>query len=60
MCVERRRKPRSCATSLPQSIGTTGNRAFATNTAGAIWQDTTGVAPAEPFTAGGTVSPLGQ
>jgi type IV pilus assembly protein PilA len=48
------------ATALPQSLGTTGNRAFATNAAGAIWQDTTGVAPAEPFTAGGTVSPLGQ
>jgi prepilin-type N-terminal cleavage/methylation domain-containing protein len=48
------------ATALPQSVGSTGNRAFATNTAGAVWQDTTGVAPAEPFTAGGTVSALGQ
>jgi type IV pilus assembly protein PilA len=48
------------ATALPQSVGSTGNRGFATNTAGAIWQDTTGVAPAEPFTAAGTVSALGQ
>ncbi len=48
------------ATALPQSVGTTGNRGFATNTSGAIWQDTTGVAPAEPFTAGGTIGPLGQ
>lgn len=44
----------------PQSVGTTGNRAFATNTGGAIWQDTSGVPPAEPFAAGGTISPLGQ
>ncbi len=36
----------------------TGKRAFATNEAGTIWQDTSGVAPGEPFTAGGTVSPL--
>ncbi len=36
----------------------TGIRAFATNQFGGIWQDTSGVAPTEPFTAGGTVSPL--
>jgi type IV pilus assembly protein PilA len=36
----------------------TGTRAFATNQFGGIWQDTTGVPPAEPFTDGGTVSPL--
>lgn len=35
-----------------------GRRAFATSHAGAIWQDTSGVAPAEPFTSGGTISPL--
>jgi type IV pilus assembly protein PilA len=36
----------------------TGIRAFATNQFGGIWQDTTGTPPAEPFTVGGTVSPL--
>ena len=48
------------ATALPQSVGSTGSRAFATNTAGGIWQDTSGVAPTEPFTTAGTVSALGQ
>lgn len=38
----------------------TGIRAFATNQFGGIWQDTTGVPPAEPFTVGGTVSPLSR
>ncbi len=37
------------ATATPQLIGRTGNRAFATNTAGGIFQDITGVPPAEPF-----------
>jgi type IV pilus assembly protein PilA len=37
---------------------TTGRRAFATNGGGTIWQDTTGVAPAEPFTASPDVSPI--
>lgn len=35
-----------------------GRRAFATNQAGAIWQDSTGVAPPEPFTSGGTIMVL--
>jgi len=35
-----------------------GRRAFATTHAAAIWQDTSGVAPAEPFTAGATISVL--
>ena len=48
------------ATALAKSVGSTGNRGFATDIGWAIWQDTTGVAPAEPFVAGGTVSPLGQ
>ena len=47
-------------TATPQAIGTTGNRAFATNVGSALWQDTTGVAPPEPFTAGGTITTLGQ
>ena len=41
----------------PLSSGT-GKRGLATNDVGTIWQDTTGVAPPEPFTAGGTISPL--
>jgi type IV pilus assembly protein PilA len=36
----------------------TGRRAFATTQAGTVWQDTSGVAPAEPFLAAGTVSTL--
>jgi type II secretory pathway pseudopilin PulG len=43
----------------PASIGGTGRRAFASNQAHMIWQDLTGVAPVEPFTAGGTTSALG-
>jgi prepilin-type N-terminal cleavage/methylation domain-containing protein len=37
---------------------TTGKRGLATNQVGTIWQDTSGIAPAEPFTASATVSPL--
>lgn len=37
----------------------TGRRAFATAQGGAVWQDTSGVAPPEPFVDGGTISPLG-
>ena len=44
------------ATGVPQTIGTTGSRGFAVNTGNTIWQDTTGAAPGEPFTAGGTIS----
>lgn len=40
--------------------GNNGRRGFATNQAGTIWQDTNGVAPPEPFAAGGTVTPLDQ
>jgi type IV pilus assembly protein PilA len=43
----------------PASIGGTGRRAFASNQAHVIWQDLMGVAPVEPFTAGGTTSPMG-
>ena len=42
------------ATSIPTTFGTTGNRSFATNTAGTIWQNTTNAAPAEPFAAPAT------
>jgi type IV pilus assembly protein PilA len=47
------------ATSIPTSPASTGNRAFATSQAGAIWQDVANAgaaAPTQPFTAGGTIS----
>jgi type IV pilus assembly protein PilA len=44
------------ATGIPQTVGSTGNRAFAVDTANTVWQDTTGAAPTQPFTAGATVS----
>ncbi len=46
------------ASATPTNVGTTGTRAFATNTQGSIWQNTAGVAPAEPFAIAGTVSPI--
>ena len=46
------------ATSVPLTIGSTGTRAFATNNAGAVFQDTAGTAPTEPFTTAGTVSAI--
>jgi prepilin-type N-terminal cleavage/methylation domain-containing protein len=46
------------ATAVPASVGGTGSRGFATSQAGAIWQDTSGAAPMEPFMAGGTISPI--
>ncbi len=48
------------ATALPETPGTSGNRGFATDTAMALWQDTTGTAPPQPFAAAGTISPLGR
>jgi prepilin-type N-terminal cleavage/methylation domain-containing protein len=44
-------------TAAPMTV-TTGRRAFATNFAATIWQDSTGVPPAEPFTASATVLPI--
>ena len=47
------------ATARPTSPASTGNRAFATSQAGAIWQDVANAgaaAPTQPFTAGGTIS----
>jgi prepilin-type N-terminal cleavage/methylation domain-containing protein len=46
------------ASATPVNIPTSGRRAFATSAGGAIWQDTTGVPPAEPFTPGANVSPI--
>jgi type IV pilus assembly protein PilA len=47
------------STAVPTSPASTGNRAFATSAAGAIWQDVANAgaaAPTEPFMAGGTIS----
>jgi type IV pilus assembly protein PilA len=48
------------ATAVPSAVGLTGNRGFAADVRLAIWQDTTGALPPQPFTASLTVSPLGQ
>jgi len=45
------------ATAVPQTVGTTGTRGFAVNSANTVWQDTSGAAPTTPFTASATVSP---
>jgi type IV pilus assembly protein PilA len=47
-------------TAAPQNVGLTGFRGFAANAQSAIWQDTTGAVPTEPFTPGATVSVLGR
>jgi prepilin-type N-terminal cleavage/methylation domain-containing protein len=49
------------ATAWAATLGSTGSRAFATNQAGAIWQDANPAAlaaPTEPFAAGGSISPI--
>ncbi len=50
------------ATAVPDTVNTTGNRSFATDTAMAIWQDLDGSAgaPAQPFAAAGTITALGR
>ena len=48
------------ATAVPQNFGSTGRRGFAANANNAVWQDTSGAAPTEPFAVAGTVSMLGQ
>ena len=42
------------ATSIPTTFGTTGNRSFAVNTAGTIYQTTAAAAPTDPLPGGGT------
>lgn len=42
------------ATAQPQTVSTTGTRAFAVNAGNTIWQLTGGAAPAEPFGAPAT------
>jgi prepilin-type N-terminal cleavage/methylation domain-containing protein len=46
------------ATAIPTTVGTTGTRGFAVNAGNTIWQDTSGAAPTEPFTASATVNPI--
>ena len=46
------------ASATPMNPGSTGTRAFATNAQGTIWQNTAGVAPAEPFATAGTIAPI--
>jgi type IV pilus assembly protein PilA len=48
------------ATASPLSVGLTGNRGFASNQDNTIWQDTSGAVPPEPFTAAGTIGPIGR
>jgi type IV pilus assembly protein PilA len=45
-------------TALPVTPGITGNRGFATNQSGAIWQDRSGGAPGEPFSFGPGIAPV--
>lgn len=45
------------ATGRPMAT-TTGRRGFATDAGGTIWQDSSGVPPAEPFAVAGTVSTI--
>ena len=46
------------ATSVPQTVGSTGTRGFATNNAGTVFQNTAGTAPPEPFAVAGTISAI--
>jgi type IV pilus assembly protein PilA len=46
------------ASAVPRVVGATGQRAFASNNVNAVWQNTTGVAPAEPFAVTPTISPI--
>jgi type IV pilus assembly protein PilA len=46
------------ASATPATVGTTGQRAFATNNSMTVWQDTSGVPPGEPFAIAGTITPI--
>jgi type IV pilus assembly protein PilA len=46
------------ATAVPITIGSTGNRAFATSAAATIYQDGTGAAPTSVATLAGTATPI--
>lgn len=59
-CLGAVTQDRFYASATPSAPGFTGNRAFASNVLAAIWEDSSGVPPAEPFVEGGTTSPLGH
>jgi prepilin-type N-terminal cleavage/methylation domain-containing protein len=46
------------ATATPQNYGSTGTRAFAVSLGSTIWQNIGPTPPPQPFTAGGSVSPI--
>ncbi len=46
------------ATAVPIGLNTTGSRGFATDGGYAVFQDTSGAAPTQPFTIAGTVSAI--
>ena len=46
------------ASAIPQQVGSTGQRGFATDQRGTVFQDTSGAAPAEPITVAGTITPV--
>jgi type IV pilus assembly protein PilA len=48
------------ATATPVRAGFTGDRAFASDGTGTIWQDSSGTPPPQPFAVGGTIGPLGR
>ena len=48
------------ATAVPQGVGSSGTRAFASDIGLTIFQNMAGTAPPQPFTTGGTVSALGR
>jgi type IV pilus assembly protein PilA len=56
-CAGRPTESAYYATGIPLS-GTTGRRAFATSENGTIWQDTSGAAPAQPFTVSPSVTTI--
>jgi prepilin-type N-terminal cleavage/methylation domain-containing protein len=57
-CLARPTNSGYYGTAIPQTFGSTGTRAFAVNAGNTIWQSTTAAAPAEPFAASATVSPI--
>jgi hypothetical protein len=46
------------ASAVPIALNTGGSRGFATSEDENIWQDSTGVAPSEPFVTAGNVKPV--
>jgi prepilin-type N-terminal cleavage/methylation domain-containing protein len=56
-CLARPTHSSYYASSVPIAANA-GTRAFAVGPNSTIWQDTTGIAPTEPFTVGANVSPI--